>query len=271
MQTLGRKARFYYDPSERSEYVRVDDSRRDGDGCGGRSNTVKHQFGEFTLDWDGRQLLREGGPVHLSPKGLELLRVLLDCRPRAVSKLELHERLWPDTFVSDATLTSLVAEVRRALGDEAGQGRFVRTVQRFGYAFCADAVEQAIPIPDNTAKRVHCWLTWDSGQAALREGENILGRDRTAAVWFDSIEVSRRHARISIVDEEAALEDLESRNGTFVRGERVTSAVKLQNGDRIELGSIAVTFRIAQANASTKSRIPSRRSAKRSDKKERSA
>jgi pSer/pThr/pTyr-binding forkhead associated (FHA) protein len=107
---------------------------------------------------------------------------------------------------------------------------------------------------------VHCWVTWETGQVALREGENLLGRDRNAAVWFDSIEVSRRHARISVADGRAALEDLDSRNGTFVRGERVTSRINLVNGDRIELGSLVVTFRVVQADASTESRIPVPRS-----------
>jgi pSer/pThr/pTyr-binding forkhead associated (FHA) protein len=52
------------------------------------------------------------------------------------------------------------------------------------------------------------------------------------------------------------LEDLESRNGTFVRGHRLTSPVRLLDGDRIELGSTVVTFRVAQDDASTQSRIP---------------
>ena len=97
------------------------------------------RFGEFTLDTESRQLRQGDLERHLSPKGFELLRLLIESRPRALSKAELHERLWPATFVSEATLSSLVAEVREALGEQARGGRFVRTVHRFGYAFKGDA------------------------------------------------------------------------------------------------------------------------------------
>lgn len=221
---------------------------------------MKLTFGEFTLDWDSRQLFSADGPVHLSPKALELLKVLVDCRPRAMSKAELHQRLWPATFVSDATLTSLVAELRGGIGDKAGQARFVRTVHRFGYAFCGAATELAEAHPGRAGSGVGYWVTWDTGQVALREGENILGRDRDVAVWFDSIDVSRRHARISIAGGEAILEDLESRNGTYVRGERITSPFRLVNGDQIGLGSVLVTFRVSSAEASTESQVSQPRS-----------
>src|SRR5262245_62846970 len=96
-------------------------------------------FGEFTLDTDRRQLLKSDYQRHLSPKAYELLRLLIDNQPRALSKAELHERLWPSTFVSESTLSSLVAEVRDALGEKAETARFVRTAHRFGYAFGATA------------------------------------------------------------------------------------------------------------------------------------
>jgi DNA-binding winged helix-turn-helix (wHTH) protein len=219
---------------------------------------MRIEFGDFTLDWDSRQLFRDASPVHVSPRALELLKVLVDARPRAISKGELHARLWPATFISDATLTSLVAELRGSLDDSAGEARFVRTVHRFGYAFCGAVKELPEAHSRRAAGGVTCWVIWDAGQIVLREGENVLGRDRDVAVWFDSIEVSRHHARISIAGGEAILEDLESKNGTYVRGERVTSPCRLQNGDRIGFGSVFVTFRIAPANASTESQAASR-------------
>lgn len=72
-------------------------------------------FGPFVLDRARHQLLDDGREVHLSPKAYEFLRLLLAERPRALSKAELHERLWPGTVVTDATLASVAAEVRRAL------------------------------------------------------------------------------------------------------------------------------------------------------------
>ena len=58
------------------------------------------------------------------------------------SKTDLHQRLWPDTYVSDANLTNLVADLRDALGDDAKNPRVIRTVQRFGYAFEAEAASE---------------------------------------------------------------------------------------------------------------------------------
>ena len=95
------------------------------------------QFGEFTFDRAARQLLRGGKAVHLEPKAFELLDLLLERRPEAVSKPEIRDRLWPDTFVSESSLTTLVAQVREALGDDRGKAKHIRTVHGFGYAFTA--------------------------------------------------------------------------------------------------------------------------------------
>jgi predicted ATPase/DNA-binding winged helix-turn-helix (wHTH) protein len=92
-------------------------------------------FGDFVLDLDGRQLLRAGTPVSLSPKALQLLGILVECHPRALSKTDLQDRLWPGTFVVEKNLTNLVSELRDGLGDDPANPRFIRTVQRFGYAF----------------------------------------------------------------------------------------------------------------------------------------
>src|SRR6185436_8895437 len=104
-------------------------------------NTMRIRFGECVLDSATRELFVRGEPVHVQPKAFQFLELLLENRPRAVSKLEIHERLWPGTFVSDGTLTSLLVEVRNVIGDEARQPRYVRTVHRFGYAFCGNAEE----------------------------------------------------------------------------------------------------------------------------------
>jgi len=97
-------------------------------------------FGPFILDTDARQLLREPAqPVHLSRKAFDLLCVLVAERPKVLTKAELHEHLWPSTFVSEATLASLVRELRTALGEHGRDGSYIRTVHGFGYAFAAAA------------------------------------------------------------------------------------------------------------------------------------
>ena len=207
------------------------------------------QFGEFTLDLDARQLRGRNGELHLSPKAFELLKVLAENRPRALSKNELHEHLWPATFVSEVNLATLIAEIRDALDDDARKPRFIRTAHRFGYAFCAASAEAPAASPANVA--TFCWLIKEGRRVPLRPGENILGRDEGEGIQLDSPTVSRRHARIFIGDKTATLEDLDSKNGTFLRGERVSAVVPLSNGDEIRAGSVVLHFRISTPAALT--------------------
>ena len=87
---------------------------------------MRIQFAEFILDLGSRQLLRNGHEVRVVPKAFDLLELLLERRPDAVSREEIRDRLWPDTFVSESTLTSLVTDLRAALDDDAAEPRFVR-------------------------------------------------------------------------------------------------------------------------------------------------
>src|SRR5437764_11316143 len=96
---------------------------------------VRARFGLFEVDSERRQLLREGRDIHLTPKAFDLLALLVGEAPRVVRKNELHDRLWPGTFVSDATLTGLVKELRRALDDRDTASPMIRTAHGVGYAF----------------------------------------------------------------------------------------------------------------------------------------
>ena len=106
---------------------------------------MRIRFGPFTLDLESRQLTNAGEDIHLEPKAFELLSALVLERPKALSKGDLQERLWPGTFVAEANLSNLVAEIRAALGDPARAPKFVRTAHGFGYAFCGDAVSLTDP------------------------------------------------------------------------------------------------------------------------------
>jgi TolB-like protein/DNA-binding winged helix-turn-helix (wHTH) protein/Tfp pilus assembly protein PilF len=92
-------------------------------------------FGEFVLDLDSRELRRGVESVRLSPKAFQLLEILVANRPKALSKADLQDRLWPDTFVVEKNLANLVSEIRQALGDSPSAPGFIRTVPRYGYAF----------------------------------------------------------------------------------------------------------------------------------------
>jgi DNA-binding winged helix-turn-helix (wHTH) protein len=212
--------------------------------------TMRIRFGECVLDSDTRELLLRGAPVHLSPKGLQFLELLLENRPRALSKSEIHEKLWPGTFVSDGTLTSLLAEVRSAIEDEAHEPHFVRTLHRFGYAF-SGAAEEVRPPRHVCAPRVAYRLFWGPREMALEEGETVLGRDPDATVFIDHTSVSRHHARIVIVGDRATAEDLQSKNGTFLGGKKLDSPAALTDGDELKIGSVSLTFRVFPLSGST--------------------
>lgn len=203
------------------------------------------RFGPFALDPDTRQLLLDDAEIHLAPKAFELLLLLLTNRPRALSKAELLERLWPSTFVEETNLAGLVAEIRRALRDSATRPVYLRTVYRFGYRFVGDVVEGAAPVQAGLAGP-RPYLILENRRIALLEGVNVIGRASDATIQCEVSGVSRHHARIVVSGGGATLEDLGSKNGTFVRRERITSA-SLADGDEIRLGKASLTFRIEPA------------------------
>ena len=197
------------------------------------------RFGDVRFDADARQLFRQERAVHLSGKAFELLKLLLERRPAALSKAEIQERLWPDTFVSEANLPSLVTEIRDAIGDDARRTRYVRTVHGFGYAFSGEVIDEQ---PEGRLLTTHCWLASEMGRISLVEGDNVLGRGDDSGVILESSTVSRHHARIRIAGDVAIIEDLDSKNGTYVGDERVGAARQLEEGDRIRIGAFLLIF-----------------------------
>jgi len=214
---------------------------------------VRFRFGEFVLDTGSRQLLRGDGEIHLEPKALDLLELLLAHRPNALTKSRIRDRLWPRTSVSDSSVTTLVAELRQTLGDDARRPRYVRTVYGFGYAFCGDAVVVEGPRRDPPGGReTRFRLFGKQREIPLMDGENVLGRDEAATVRIDSLVSSRRHARILVADGRATLEDLGSKNGTRLNGKRLSSPTVLADRDEVQIGDFVLTFRVLPGAASTK-------------------
>lgn len=206
------------------------------------------RFGECAFDAVRREVRRGERPVHLSPRAFDLLALLIARRPRALSKDALLATLWPNAFVSEANLAGLIAEIRRELGEDAREPRFLRTVHGFGYAFSDGSPRAA----DEDAV---CRLLWGSREVALAEGENLIGRDPDAAVTIDDATVSRHHARIVIEAGRALLEDLASKNGTWLGGRRLASSERLVDGDEIRVGPAVLTFRSFVAAGSTESAL----------------
>lgn len=214
---------------------------------------MKVRFADCTLDIEARRLFRGEREAHLSPKAFELLKVLVEHPDRAFSKAELLDLVWAGVSVSEASLARAVTEIRDAVGDAAREMHVIRTVHGYGYALGA-RVEQSDPSrPGADPADAACWIVWRKRAFSLRQGENIIGREPGVGVWLDSPRVSRHHARVVVSGTAAIIEDLESKNGTIVRGVPIGSPVRLESGDEIRVGPFTLSFRIASGLATTES------------------
>ena len=217
------------------------------------------RFGDFSLDRDRRLLSRGGEAVPLARKAFDFLDLLVSERPRALSKEQIRDRVWPRTVVSESTLNGLVGELRAALGDDAHAPRYIRTVHAFGYAFVADVSDETAaptPLASFTARspaRLTARLLWEDRLIPLLPGENVLGRDEDVNVRIDAPSVSRRHALILVTaGEPATVEDLGSKNGTWVGGRRLEGGpAPLKDGDALRLGKIEILFLDSKEKGST--------------------
>lgn len=210
---------------------------------------MRLRFGDCLFDSELRLLVCRGEPARLTPKAFQLLGMLLEERPRPVSKTDLLDRLWPDCHVADANLPNLVGEVRKAIGDQGRTSSYIRTVHGFGYAFHG----QAAAIPVLTLDLPPAWLEAPSGKFPLEEGENPIGRSFDCRVRIECNTVSRHHARVVIIAGEAFIEDLGSKNGTYLDGARVEGPCGLADGDKIRLGAVSVTFKALRSDVATDS------------------
>jgi hypothetical protein len=170
---------------------------------------------------------------------MDLLELLSSRAPDAVGKKEIHQRLWPETFVSDVSLTTLIFELRTALGESARKPRFIRTVHGYGYAFQGDSAQN--PAADEETPFI---IVHDGREFGLQRGENLVGRSRDCRVRLDSTRVSRRHARITVDGGAALIEDCGSLHGTWVGSTRTSGRVRLRDGDIISIADFRMLFRI---------------------------
>jgi DNA-binding winged helix-turn-helix (wHTH) protein len=202
---------------------------------------VRIRFGEFRLDTDRRELSRRSEIVRLTPKAFQLLQLLAEARPDAVSQKSLHDALWPDSFVNEGSLHNLIYQARRALND--GAHETIRTVYGFGFSFAADVADAGV--------LGQCQLIVGEEDFTLREGENVIGREWDAAVRINASSISRRHARIVIDGRRAILDDLRSKNGTWLEGHRLRGPRELENGDQILFGTVTAKFLLLAVPSST--------------------
>ena len=210
---------------------------------------MRVRFGDFTFDGDTRELLRGAAPVHVSPKAFRFLELLLESRPRALSKGDLQEKIWPSTFVSEENLASLAAEVRERwrrgpLRAVRPNGLRLRLRLRRGGRGRATAPGSATgpALPRRGQARAR----------ALRRREHRgTGRRRCRADRRP--DRLRHHARLVVEGSTVTVEDLDSKNGSFVEGKRLKARRVLKSGDIVKFGSVVMTFRAWSPETSTES------------------
>jgi DNA-binding winged helix-turn-helix (wHTH) protein len=208
---------------------------------------MRLKFGDCVLDLRARQLERADKVVPLEPKMYDLLEVLIRRRPAVVTNNELDEFLWPEVYVARTSLTRLVSELRAVLGDTPRDSHIIRTVYKTGYAFCAGVTT----LPGAGAAPATIEIIWKRQSLPLPDGEYIAGRDADCSLVIDASTVSRRHARITVVSGTATIEDLDSTNGTFVNGTRISVPTPVAPGNPIALGSEVLQLRMRGPAAQT--------------------
>ena len=196
---------------------------------------MRAQIADLTFDSNLRLLSREGRPIALTPKAFDTLEILIEMWPEAVSKESLYERLWSDVVVEPGNLHNLISEIRAAIGDE--EHSVIRTIHRFGYSL-------GVPIEREVAS--NAYLIIGNREIPLREGENIISRDLVGTP-----DVSRRHARIIVSGSTARVEDLGSKNGTFLDGDRLKAPVEIANYQEIVFGRTRAILRFTGPDNAT--------------------
>jgi DNA-binding winged helix-turn-helix (wHTH) protein len=228
------------------------------------------RFADFELDVAAYALMNRGEALKLERIPMEVLILLLQRAGTLVERSQIQTELWgSDVFVEhDAAINTAVRKIRRALGDDAATPRFVETVVGKGYRFIAPLEGSAIQAGEAAAnggaeQPVHqrrlfprYSVVVGKHEVILSSAETVLGRDPTAGIYVDHPSVSRRHARISIASDGVTLQDLGSRNGTFLNGRRVEGSATIHHNSVIGLGPITMVFHVARAPASTQSMSP---------------
>jgi len=205
------------------------------------------RFGPFEADLTTRELRKMGVRVAMQPLPFEILVILLERPGALIAREEIRQRLWADAvFVDfDHGLNKGISKLREALDDDGSSPQFVETLPRRGYRFIAP-----VSAPSTEAGRVViARLLHEGNTISLSAGVHLIGRDESSAVYLNSASVSRRHARLTVAPSAASIEDLRSKNGTRVKGRAIRGVTRLEDGDQIQIGSIAVTFRINQGKS----------------------
>lgn len=222
------------------------------------------QFGPFVADRLRYRVVRGDAVVELTPKLLDLLFHLVDRPGILITKEELLDALWPDANVTDNALTQAVSELRQALGDDAGDPRFIKTVARRGYRFIAQVapiVAAAAP-PSLPVVRDAFVPAATSDAIAVMDFNNVTGDADSAWLSAGIAETVtsdlRALGRFRVVDRGRVAEAERRSNGSFQQVAADLDAPLVvvgsfqQQGDRIRITARIVNVRSGEALADAK-------------------
>lgn len=210
------------------------------------------RIGEWLVRPELCEISRGGERTHLEPKVMDVLVHLAAHAGEVVSKQELTDAVWRVGYISDSRLTRVIADLRQALGDEASDPRYVETIPTRGYRLVSAVRDAAEAESDDSDTESTFKLEVAGRGYSIASGENIIGRGADVDIRIESEWVSRVHARIVVDDERAFIEDLGSKNGTYLHGVRLTGRAELHDGDEIGVGRGVISIRFVRAVGSTR-------------------
>jgi Tol biopolymer transport system component/DNA-binding winged helix-turn-helix (wHTH) protein len=173
-----------------------------GNKNGHRANGLRYRFDMFEVDPANRLLLRDGKTIPLTGKVFDVLLVFAENPGRLLEKDELIEKVWPGDFVEEGNLARNVSTLRKALGEEGHEHKYIATVQGHGYRFIADVVsanssaalpgEASIPKTPVTPGRRWIWLIAAAGACgAVILGFSLIRSSNRADSQISTIEQIR--------------------------------------------------------------------------------
>ena len=211
------------------------------------------QIGDWLVEPDLDRISRGDERRTIRPRVTELLVALSHRSGELAATQYLVDAVWGTEFVTVNALTQLVAELRRALDDDPKNPRYVETIPRRGYRLIAPFTPPGRSNrPDHPGELHFVLVDEDGAEVVLDPGESIIGRSPDATIRVDVPEISRHHVRIVVGGPTATIEDLGSKNGTYLRGRRIEGTVEIGNADEIQIGADLARFRVRVIDDRTK-------------------
>ena len=226
----------------------------------------RYRFADLILDTGQRRVWRGDVELQVSKLSFDFLRALVEAAPNLLTHDQLADAVWgPRRVITPDNLSQRLMTLRQAIGEQAEQPRYIEAVRAQGYRLIPDVETVAVEAPPHDGRPIRVgadpprnarrykslWLISEHEQTMLVEGVNIIGRAEVAPIRINLPGVSRHHACVTVTGGEAVLEDLGSKNGTLLNGQRLSVPQALTDGDEIIVVGAVFRFRVASASSPT--------------------